>query len=83
MILIEILIGFALVVFCVGYAFLYEAGVILALQYGFLRNPTYDWCRGSVCCGNGCEIAPISSRVCGARVLAKGGFNRSQIQYIL
>ena len=29
---IEILIGFALVVFCVGYLFLHEAGVILALQ---------------------------------------------------
>jgi hypothetical protein len=34
MTLIEILIGFALVVFCVGYLFLYEAGVILALQDG-------------------------------------------------
>ena len=32
MTLIEILIGFALAVFCVGYLFLHEAGVILALQ---------------------------------------------------
>ncbi len=32
MTLIEILIGIALAVFCVGYLFLYEAGVIIALQ---------------------------------------------------
>ena len=32
MTLIEILIGFALVVFCAGYLFLHEAGVIMALQ---------------------------------------------------
>ena len=32
MTLIEILIGIALAVFCIGYLFLHEAGVILALQ---------------------------------------------------
>jgi hypothetical protein len=44
MTLIEIIFGFALVVFCVGYLFLYEAGAILALQDVFLGNPTYDGC---------------------------------------
>ena len=32
MTLIKLLIGVALVVFCIGYLFLHEAGVIMALQ---------------------------------------------------